>query len=166
MIDQGSYPNKYVVDTNIIIYTLAGVKAAVWAMKKLEDDDIEVYYSTIVEADQMDLYSKRITGYSMQKYLTRELVIEALQMAITNRRPGRGLVIHSDRGSQYASYDYQQLLQQYGFICSMSRKGDCWDNCPMESFFKTLKTELVYHRRFKTRAEAKLEIFGVYRGFL
>ncbi|WP_338826103.1 IS3 family transposase [Neomoorella thermoacetica] len=107
----------------------------------------------------MDLYSKRIAGYSMQKYLTRELVIEALQKAVTNRRPGRGLVIHSDRGSQYASSDYQQLLRQYGFICSMSRKGDCWDNSPMESFFKTFKTELVYHRRFKTRAEAKLEIF-------
>ncbi|WP_406678369.1 IS3 family transposase [Moorella sp. ACPs] len=107
----------------------------------------------------MDLHSKRIVGYSMQKYLTRELVIEALQKAVTNRRPGRGLVIHSDRGSQYASYDYQQLIRQYGFICSMSRKGDCWDNSPMESFFKTLKTEFVYHRRFKTRAEAKLEIF-------
>ncbi|WXJ94324.1 IS3 family transposase ISCce3 [Neomoorella carbonis] len=107
----------------------------------------------------MDLHSKRIVGYSMQKYLTRELVIEALHMAITNRRPGRGLVIHSDRGSQYASYDYQRLLRQYGFICSMSRKGDCWDNSPMESFFKTLKTELVYHRRFKSRAEARVEIF-------
>ncbi|OIQ10951.1 IS2 transposase TnpB [Moorella thermoacetica] len=107
----------------------------------------------------MDLHSKRIVGYSMQKYLTRELVIEALQKAVTNRRPGRGLVIHSDRGSQYASSDYQQLLRQYGFICSMSRKGDCWDNSPMESFFKTLKTEFVYHRRFKTRAEARVEIF-------
>ncbi|PRR73066.1 IS3 family transposase ISCce3 [Moorella humiferrea] len=107
----------------------------------------------------MDLYSRRIAGYSMQKYLTRELAIEALNNAVTNRRPGRGLIIHSDRGSQYASHDYQQLLQQYGFICSMSRKGDCWDNSPMESFFKTLKTELVYHRRFKTRAEARVEIF-------
>ncbi|AOQ23409.1 IS3 family transposase ISHor1 [Moorella thermoacetica] len=95
----------------------------------------------------------------MQKYLTRELGIEALHMAITNRRPGRGLVIHSDRGSQYASSDYQQLLRQYGFICSMSPKGDCWDNSPMESFFKTLKTEFVYHRRFKTRAEARVKIF-------
>lgn len=107
----------------------------------------------------MDLCSKRIVGYSMQKYLTRELVIEALNMAITNRHPGRGLIIHSDRGSQYASFDYQQLLRQHGFICSMSRKGDCWDNSPMESFFKTLKTELVYHRRYKSRSEAKLEIF-------
>jgi transposase InsO family protein len=107
----------------------------------------------------MDLYSRRITGYSMRDNLGRELVIEALNNSVTNRRPARGLIIHSDRGSQYASFDYQQLLQQYGFICSMSRKGDCWDNSPMESFFKTLKMELVYHRRFKTRAEARLEIF-------
>ena len=107
----------------------------------------------------MDLCSKKIVGYSMQKYLTRDLVIEAMKMAITNRRPGRGLIAHSDRGSQYASYDYQQLLQQHGFICSMSRKGNCWDNSPMESFFKTLKTELVYHRHYKSRAEAKLDIF-------
>lgn len=120
----------------------------------INTDEGWLYLATI-----MDLHSRRIAGYSMQKYLTRELVIEALQMAITNRRPGRGLVIHSDRGSQYASYDYQRLLQQYDFICSMSRKGDCWDNSPMESFFKTLKTELVYQRRFKARAEAKLEIF-------
>jgi transposase InsO family protein len=107
----------------------------------------------------MDLCSRRIVGYSMQKYLTRELVSEALNMAITNRHPGRGLLIHSDRGSQYASYDYQQLLWQHGFICSMSRKGNCWDNSPMESFFKTLKTEPVYHRHYKSRSEAKLEIF-------
>jgi transposase InsO family protein len=107
----------------------------------------------------MDLCSKRIVGYSMQKYLTRELVIEAMNMAIANRRPGRGLLAHSDRGSQYASSDYQRLLWQHGFICSMSRKGNCWDNSPMESFFKTLKTELVYHRHYKSRSEAKLEIF-------
>jgi transposase InsO family protein len=111
------------------------------------------------EEFKRDLYSKRIVGYSMQKYVTRELVIEALHMAITNRRPDPGLVIHSDRVSQYASCDYQRLLRQYGFICSMSRKGDCRDDSPMESFFKTLKTELVYNRRFKSRAEAKLGIF-------
>lgn len=107
----------------------------------------------------MDLCSKRIVGYSMQKYLARELVIEAMKMAVANRHPDRGLIAHSDRGSQYASYDYQKLLKTNGFICSMSRKGNCWDNSPMESFFKTLKTELVYHRHYKTRAEAKLEIF-------
>jgi transposase InsO family protein len=110
-------------------------------------------------ATVMDLYSRKIVGYSLQPYITRELVIEAMKMAIANRRPGRGLIAHSDRGSQYASYDYQQLLWQNGIICSMSRKGNCWDNSPAESFFKTLKTELVYHHRYETRAEAKLEIF-------
>ncbi len=110
-------------------------------------------------ATVMDLYSRRIVGYSIQKYLTRELVIEAMQMAINGRHPGWGLIAHSDRGSQYASADYQKLLWQNGFICSMSRKGDVWDNSPMESFFKTLKAELIYHCRFKTRSEAKLAIF-------
>ncbi len=107
----------------------------------------------------MDLCSKKIVGYSMQKYLSRELVIEALNMAIKNRRPGRGLIIHSDRGCQYASSDYQQQLWRHGIICSMSRKGNCWDNAPMESFFHTLKTELVYHRRYESRAEARSDIF-------
>jgi putative transposase len=107
----------------------------------------------------MDLCSRRIVGYSMQKYLSRELVIEALNMAIKNRRPGRGLIIHSDRGCQYASSDYQQQLWRHGIICSMSRKGNCWDNAPMESFFHTLKTELVYHRRYESRAEARSDIF-------
>jgi putative transposase len=78
----------------------------------------------------MDLCSKRIIGYSMQKYLSRELVIEALNMAIKSRRPGRGLIIHSDRGCQYASSDYQQQLWRHGIICSMSRKGNCWDMPP------------------------------------
>ncbi len=103
----------------------------------------------------MDLYSRKIVGYSLQPYITRDLVIEAMKMAVANRHPGRGLIAHSDRGSQYASYDYQQLLWQNGIICSMSRKGNCWDNAPAESFFKTLKTELVYHHRYETRAEAR-----------
>ena len=107
----------------------------------------------------MDLCSRRIVGYSIQKYLTRDLVIEAMKMAVANRHPGRGLIAHSDRGSQYASSDYQRMLQQHGFICSMSRKGNCWDNSPMESFFKTLKVELIYQRHYKRRSDAKLEIF-------
>lgn len=107
----------------------------------------------------MDLCSRKIVGWSMQKYLTRQLVIEALDMAVTNRHPGRGLIIHSDRGSQYASHDYQQQLWLHGIICSMSRKGECWDNAPMESFFHTLKTELVYHRHYENRAEARRDIF-------
>ncbi len=107
----------------------------------------------------MDIYSKRIVGWSMQKYLSRELVIEALNMAVNNRHPGRGLLLHSDRGCQYASLDYQRRLWQHGIICSMSRKGNCWDNAPMESFFHTLKTELVYCRRYETHAQARSEIF-------
>ncbi len=107
----------------------------------------------------MDLCSKRIVGYSMQKYLSRELIIEALDMAVKNRHPGRGLLLHSDRGCQYASSDYQKQLWRHGIICSMSRKGNCWDNAPMESFFHTLKIELVYRRRYKTRAQARSDIF-------
>jgi putative transposase len=107
----------------------------------------------------MDIYSKRIVGWSMQKYLSRELVIEALNMAVKNRRPSRGLLLHSDRGCQYASSDYQKQLWRHGIICSMSRKGNCWDNAPMESFFHTLKTELVYSRHYETRAQARSDIF-------
>ncbi len=134
----------------------AGAPNMLWAtdITYVNTDEGWLYLATV-----MDLYSRKIVGYSLQPYITRELVIEAMKMAINNRHPGRGLIAHSDRGSQYASYDYQRLLWQNGIICSMSRKGNCWDNSPAESFFKTLKTELVYHRRYKMRAEAKLEIF-------
>jgi len=95
----------------------------------------------------------------MNKRMTKRLVCDALKMAIGNRRPGKGLVHHSDRGSQYASHDFQKLLLRNGMLCSMSRKGNCWDNAPMESFFHTLKTELIYHCRFKTREQAKRAVF-------
>jgi transposase InsO family protein len=91
--------------------------------------------------------------------MTRGLVPTALDMAVGRRRPGPGLVHHSDRGSQYACGDYQKALHAHGIICSMSREGDCWDNAPMESFFHTLKTELVHHRDYQTRLEAKADIF-------
>lgn len=107
----------------------------------------------------MDLYSRKIVGWAMRERLTKELVIEALDMALKQRRPGRGLIIHSDRGSQYASYAYQRMLWRNGIICSMSRRGDCWDNAVMESFFHTLKTELVYQRRYETRSQARRDIF-------
>jgi len=107
----------------------------------------------------MDLFSRRIVGWSMQQTLARSLVVEALEMALTARRPAAGLLHHSDRGCQYASLDYQQLLRQAGCTCSMSRKGNCWDNAPVESFFSTLKMELVHERRYRTREEARLEIF-------
>jgi transposase InsO family protein len=107
----------------------------------------------------MDLFSRRIVGWSMRKRLARELVLSALHMALYGRNPGTGLIHHSDRGSQYASGDYQKELSRRGIVCSMSRRGDCWDNAVLESFFATLKRELVYRRRFATRAQAIQAIF-------
>jgi len=107
----------------------------------------------------LDLYSRRIVGWAMSDSLHRQLVIDALQMALTARRPPPGLLHHSDRGSQYASDDYQFLLTRNRMVSSMSRKGNCYDNAPVESFFGTLKTELGFHQKYATWAEAKLDIF-------
>jgi putative transposase len=110
-------------------------------------------------ASVMDLYSRMIVGWSMGERMTRTLTMDALYMAIRQRKPAAGLVHHSDRGSQYASDDYQDLLRQHGMICSMSKKGDCWDNAAMESFFGSLKTECTHHRRYHSRREARRDIF-------
>ena len=110
-------------------------------------------------AGVMDLYSRRIVGWAMSPRIDGNLTQTALRQAAQQRRPSPGLVLHSDRGSQYAAGDYQKLLQQHGAVCSMSRKGDCWDNAPMESFWGTLKQELIYHERFATREEAMAKIF-------
>jgi len=110
-------------------------------------------------AATMDLYSRKIIGWSMDRRITRRLAIDALEMAVKRRTPPKGLLHHSDRGSQYASDDFRKLLKKNGMICSMSRKGDCWDNAPMESFFHTLKTELIYRCRFRTREQARRAIF-------
>jgi putative transposase len=91
--------------------------------------------------------------------MTVNLVNDALIMAMWKRRPLKGLMLHSDRDSQYASGLYQQTIKENGFICSMSRKRNCWDNAPSENFFHTLKKELVHHRRYQTREEAKQDIF-------
>ena len=107
----------------------------------------------------IDLYSRAIVGWAMSERMTAQLANDALMMAIWKRRPAKGLMVHSDRGSQYASGLYQKTINDRGFICSMSRKGNCWDNAPSESFFHTLKTELTHHRRYQTRVEAKQEIF-------
>jgi putative transposase len=107
----------------------------------------------------LDLYSRQVVGWAMSAWMTADLVIDALQMARWRRRPGKGLLVHSDRGSQYASGRFQAMLKDQGYICSMSRKGNCWDNAPAESFFHTLKTEVTHHRRFETREQAKQEIF-------
>jgi putative transposase len=107
----------------------------------------------------LDLYSRRIVGWSMASRLTSKLVKDALKLAVAQRQPGPGLLHHSDRGSQYASADYRVLLTAWGMEASMSRKGNCYDNAPMESFFGTLKSERVHHRRYRTRAEARQDIF-------
>jgi transposase InsO family protein len=109
----------------------------------------------------LDLYSRRIVGWAMSDSLHRQLVIDALQMAITIRQPPPGLLHHSDRGSQYASDEYQALLTQTRMVGTVpvSRKGNCYDNAPVESFFGTLKTELVFHQQYATQAEARQDIF-------
>jgi putative transposase len=106
-----------------------------------------------------DLYSRRIVGWAMAEHVESRLVVDALAMAVQRRLPGEGLLSHSDRGSQYASEHYQRLLARHGITCSMSRKADCWDNAPMESFFASLKKELVHGADFATRAEARAAIF-------
>lgn len=103
----------------------------------------------------LDLFSRRVVGWALGRKRTSGLVLAALQMALTARRPPPGLLHHSDRGSQYACRDFQQLLASHRIVCSMSRKGNCWDNAVMESFFGTLQQELLQHHRFTTRAEAE-----------
>ena len=107
----------------------------------------------------LDLFSRRIVGWAMGTTLERSLVLSALAMAIQGRQPQAGLLCHSDRGSQYASGDYQKALEKMGAVCSMSRRGNCWDNAPTESFFASLKRECVYRHRFATRVEARGALF-------
>ena len=103
----------------------------------------------------MDLFSRRVIGWAMANHLRAELAVSALQIAVRHRRPPRGMIHHSDRGVQYASRDYRAFLRRHGIECSMSRKGDCWDNAVVESFFGTLKTESLYRLVLPTRAQAR-----------
>jgi transposase InsO family protein len=107
----------------------------------------------------MDLFSRRIIGWSMRERLEKALVTDALRMALSGRRRAGTLVCHSDRGGQYASHTYRALLQEHGIVCSMSRKGNCWDNAVAESFFSSLKRELVHHRDYGSRERARREVF-------
>lgn len=113
----------------------------------------------------MDLYSRKIVGWAMRDHLRSELPLAALIMALQHQRPGAGLIHHSDRGVQYACDAYRAALQRASVRASMSRKGDCLDNAPMESFFHTLKTELVHHRNYATRADAQRDLFAFIEGF-
>jgi len=107
----------------------------------------------------LDLYDNSVVGWSMDSRMKTELVSSALKNAILRTRAGEGLIVHSDRGVQYASKEYQKLLTKNRFVCSMSRKGNCYDNAPMESFWGKLKTEWLYGKRFKTREQAKQAVF-------
>lgn len=110
-------------------------------------------------ATMIDVYSRAVIGWSLQESMTAELVGNALCMALQNRKFPRDVMVHSDRGSQYCSDAYQQLIKQHQLKCSMSRKGNCWDNAIAESFFHTLKTELIYATNYQTKGETKQNVF-------
>ncbi len=109
-------------------------------------------------AGHKDLFTGEIVGYAMGERITKNLVSQSLFKAVAAKRPGAGLIHHSDRGRQYCAQEYRKLMDQFKMRASMSRKGDCYDNAPMESFWGTLKNELIHHRRYKTREEAIREI--------
>lgn len=106
----------------------------------------------------LDLFSRRVVGWALHDRITRQLALDALAMALRHRQPRPGLVHHSDRGSQYASGDYRAVLAAHGIVCSMSRRGNCWDNAVAESFFSTLKIELAHDADWRTHADARTEV--------
>ena len=126
----------------------------------LETQEGWLYLATV-----MDLGSRKIVGGSMSPRIRAELVCEALKSAYWPRKPPSGLIVHTDRGSQYASDEYRGLIKEYQMIQSMSRRANCWDNAPMESFFKTLKVERTYQVRYETREQARLDIVNWIEGF-
>ncbi len=113
----------------------------------------------------LDICSRRVVGWAMSPMLDAPLTIAALRMALRQRRPVGSLIVHSDRGSQFASTAYRQVLAQHGLLASMSRQGNCYDNAFIESFWSSLKYELVYHHRFATRAVARTAIFDYIETF-
>jgi transposase InsO family protein len=113
----------------------------------------------------LDLFTRKVVGWAMRDHMRAELTIAALTMAIQRRRPGPGLTHHSDRGSQYAAGDYRDILRAAAVTQSMSRKANCWDNAPMESFFGTLKTELVHQREYPDRDAARRDLFAYIEGY-
>lgn len=113
----------------------------------------------------LDLYSRRVIGWAVSNRMKRDLAIRALDMAVALRKPPKGCIHHSDRGSQYCSHDYQKRLRQHGFQISMSGKGNCYDNAVVETFFKTIKAELIWRHPWHTRRAAELAIFEYINGF-
>ena len=126
---------------------------------------IETRQGWLFLAAILDLYSRKIVGWAMSEHIDTSLVLKALAMALLHRQPPANLLIHSDRGVQYASADYRQALSQAGLVASMSRKANCYDNATMESFWSTLKLELTYRRDFATRSQARTEIFDYIESF-
>jgi putative transposase len=128
----------------------------VWASDITYIDTIEGWlYLAVV----LDLRSRRVVGWSMSQSLETPIVLDALRMALSRRQPGKGVLHHSDRGSQYADKLFRQLLNDHGMKCSMSRKGDCWDNAVVESFNATIKTELIHRTKWITREEARAAVY-------
>ena len=113
----------------------------------------------------LDLHSRRVIGWAVSNRMKRDLAIRALNMAIALRRPPKGCIHHTDRGSQYCSHDYQKILRQAGFQVSMSGTGNCYDNAAVETFFKTIKAELLWQRSWRTRRDAEIAIFEYINGF-
>jgi len=140
---------------------ILGQRFTVTAPNKVWTSDI-TYVPTdegwLYVAGHKDLFSGNIVGYAMGERLTRNLVSQSLFKAVATKRPAQGLIHHSDRGSQYCSHEYRNLMDRFGLKVSMSGKGNCYDNAPMESFWGTLKQELVHHRRYRTRLEAIRDI--------
>lgn len=113
----------------------------------------------------LDLYSRRVVGWSMQQSMTAQLVMDALLMAIFRRGQPKAVLHHSDQGTQYTSEDFQRLLESHGIVCSMSRRGNCWDNAAMESFFSTLKTERISRKHYRTRDDLRADVFDYIERF-
>ena len=139
-----SAPNKIWVTDITYIWTRAG-----W-----------MYLAAI-----LDVFSRRVVGWSLDSHIDQSLTLDALSMALRTRRPEPGLLHHSDRGVQYAAGDYQKQLRQHGIVCSMSRKGDCWDNAVAESFFSTLKAALVHRTDYVSRSQARASVFEYIEAF-
>jgi putative transposase len=134
----------------------------VWAtdLTYIATDEGWLYLAVVI-----DLFSRKVVGWAMRDHMRTELPLAALTMALQRRRPGPGLLHHSDRGSQYAAADYRKTLKTNSIIQSMSRKGNCWDNAPVESFFGSMKTELDVGQRYTTREDAKRGLFAYIEGY-
>ena len=162
-IDEGARP-EHLIAANVLQRDFQAPAPNVkWAADFTYIDTAEGWlYVAVV----LDLFSRRVVGWSMSASMSSQLVIDALLMAIWRRGRPKELLHHSDQGSQYTAEDFQRLLSHHGISCSMSRKGDCWDNAAMESFFSTLKQERIYQKpRYRTRDEARADVFDYIERF-